>query len=87
MKLRGISIEEFEELFFKVIQKWNIYDTQVIRHKVLLNKKYKNKLHSTCELISYRNGINIHDALFSYLSNGEISRVTNEYKQTGSLYN
>lgn len=87
MGTRTLNINEFEELFFKVIQKWDVYDTQIIRHKVLLNKKYKNKLHSTCELIAYRNCISVHDALFSYLSHGEISRVTNKYKQTGSLYN
>lgn len=80
-----MSTKDFEEMFFKVITKWDIYDTQVIRNKMLLNKDYKNKLHKTCELIAFRNHISVHDALFSYLSHGEISRVRDEYLTTNKI--
>ena len=80
-----MNVKEFEDMFFKAITKWDIYDTQLIRNKVLLNNDYKNKLHKTCELIAFRNRISISDALFSYLSHGEISRVRNEYLTTGKI--
>ena len=43
------------------------------------------ELHNTCELIAFRNHISVHDALHSYLSNGEIRRVKNEYLTTGKI--
>ena len=80
-----MKLNEFEEMFFNVIKKWDVYSTQVIRNKMILNNKYKNELHNTCELIAFRNHISVHDALHSYLSNGEIRRVKNEYSTTGKI--
>lgn len=30
-----MTVKDFEDMFFKVITNWSIYDTQVIRNKML----------------------------------------------------
>lgn len=68
-----------------MIRKWDIYGTQVIRNKMLLNKKYPEQLMNKCRRFSDRWNIDIHDALHHIISSGEIDRVAKNYRATGRI--
>lgn len=90
MKLNNMEQKEFTEMFFRMIWKWDIYETQVIRNKMILNKKYPGQLFNKCKKFSDRWRIDLHDALHAILSGGdkrksEIQRVQESYKKTGRI--
>ena len=73
---------QFTEMFFQVIKQWDLYATQVIRNKVLLNKRYTKNLYKRCKKESEKYCISFHDSLYSVLRNGEIQKVTANYIKT-----
>lgn len=77
--------KEFTDMFFRVIEIFHYPETRIIKMKMLLNKKYPERLKNRCEKKSDRYCISVHDALISILSHGEITKVYNRYMNTNKL--
>ena len=77
--MEKMNVQEFTDLFFKVIEKFDDSATQVIRNKMLFNKKYPEQLLNRCKRYNERYCISIHDALYSILTHGEIDKVKERY--------
>ena len=80
-----MNTKEFTEMFFRVIEKFEGPGIRVLKFKMLINKNYAKRLKKRCEIKSGKTLISVHDALFSILTNGEISKVYNDYLKTQKI--
>lgn len=77
--------EDFTKMFFRVIDLFDYPGTRIIKMKMLINKRYPESLKKRCEKKSEHYCISVHDALFSILEHGEITKVYNRYLNTNKL--